>query len=135
MNYAFPRKKPSPIPKIIVTPEYLAKGSLKKSYINTKLAFNVPWMGVVAMAFAKYPFFYKSLWNYMHPLTKSIEEGFIVENDNVKWTEGRHKGYTILKLNKDKAVVCFVYVTTVKSNIYKLIDSNKFEIKLNTPII
>jgi len=69
------------------------------------------------------------------PLTKSIEEGFIVENDNVKWTEGRHKGYTILKLNKDKAVVCFVYVTTVKSNIYKLIDSNKFEIKLNTPII
>ena len=35
MNYSFPRKKPSPVPKIIVTPEYLAKGSLKKSYINT----------------------------------------------------------------------------------------------------
>ena len=73
MNYSFPRKKPSPVPKIIVTPEYLAKGSLKKSYINTRLAFNVPWMGVVAMAFAKYPFFYNSLWQYMHPLTKSIE--------------------------------------------------------------
>ena len=73
MNYYFPRKKPSPVPKIIVIPEYLAKGSLKKSYINTRLAFNVPWMGVVAMAFAKYPFFYKSLWNYMNPLTKSIE--------------------------------------------------------------
>ena len=25
------------------------------------------------MAFTKYPFFYNSLWNYMHPLTKSIE--------------------------------------------------------------
>ena len=25
------------------------------------------------MAFAKYPFFYNSLWQYMHPLTKSIE--------------------------------------------------------------
>ena len=37
MNYSFPRKKPSPVPKIIVTPEYLAKGSLKKSYINTRL--------------------------------------------------------------------------------------------------
>ena len=73
MNYYFPRKKPSPVPKIIVTPEYLAKGSLKKSYINTRLAFNVPWMGVVAMAFAKYPFFYNSLWQYIHPLTKSIE--------------------------------------------------------------
>ncbi len=73
MNYSFPRKKPSTIPKIIVTPEYLAKGNLKKSYNDTKLAFNVPWMGVVAMAFAKHPFFYNSLWQYMHPLTKSIE--------------------------------------------------------------
>ena len=73
MNYSFPRKKPSSVPKIIVTPEYLAKGSLKKSYINTRLAFNVPWMGVVAMAFAKYPFFYNALWQYIHPLTKSIE--------------------------------------------------------------
>ena len=25
------------------------------------------------MAFAKYPFFYNSLWQYIHPLTKSIE--------------------------------------------------------------
>jgi len=73
MNYSFPRKKPYPVPKIIVTPEYLAKGNLKKSYTDTRLAFNVPWMGVVAMAFAKYPFFYNSLWQYMHPLTKSIE--------------------------------------------------------------
>ena len=73
MNYSFPRKKPIPLPKIIVTPEYLAKGSLKKSYTDTKLAFNVPWMGVVAMAFAKYPLFYNALWEYLHPLTKSME--------------------------------------------------------------
>ena len=73
MNYSFPRRKPFPIPNIIVTPEYLAKGNLKKSYTNTKLAFNVPWMGVVAMAFAKYPFFYNALWEYIHPLSKSIE--------------------------------------------------------------
>ena len=73
MNYSFPRKKPYPVPKIIVTPEYLAKGNLKKSYTDTKLSFNVPWMGVVAMAFAKYPFFYNALWQYIHPLTKSIE--------------------------------------------------------------
>ena len=73
MIYSFPRKKPIPLPKIIVTPEYLAKGNLKKSYDNTKMAFNVPWMGVVAMAFAKYPFFYNSLWEYLYPLSKSIE--------------------------------------------------------------
>ena len=73
MKYSFPRKKPIQVPNIIVTPEYLAKGSLKKSYKNTKLAFNVPWMGVVAMAFAKYPFFYNALWKYIYPLTKSIE--------------------------------------------------------------
>ena len=73
MNYSFPRKKPTPVPKIFVTPEYLVKGSLKKSYTKTKLAFNVPWMGVVAMAFAKYPCFYNALWEYMYPLTKSSE--------------------------------------------------------------
>ena len=73
MNCSFPRKKPIPVPQIIVTPEYLVKGSLKKSYTKTKLAFNVPWMGVVAMAFAKYPFFYNALWEYIHPLTKSVE--------------------------------------------------------------
>ena len=44
MNNLFPRKKPIPVPKIIVIPEYLAKGRLKKSYTSTKLAFNVPWM-------------------------------------------------------------------------------------------
>lgn len=73
MPLIFPRKKPFPVPKIIVTPEYLAKGNLKKIYTNTKLAFNVPWMGVVAMAFAKYPYFYNALWKYMYPLSKSIE--------------------------------------------------------------
>ena len=73
MNCSFPRKKPIPVPQIIVTPEYLVKGSLKKSYTKTKLAFNVTWMGVVAMAFAKYPFFYNALWEYIHPLTKSVE--------------------------------------------------------------
>ena len=35
MNNTFPRKKPKLIPKIIVTPEYLAKGELKRTYNNT----------------------------------------------------------------------------------------------------
>ena len=68
-------------------------------------------------------------------LTSGIEEGFIKENKNVKWTEGKHKGYTLLKLTKDKAEVSFIYVNTVKSKLYEVIDSNKFNVKPGTPII
>ena len=68
-------------------------------------------------------------------LTDGIEEGFIKENKNVKWTEGKHKGYTLLKLTKDKSEVSFVYVNTVKSKVYDVIDTNKFNVKPNTPII
>ena len=67
--------------------------------------------------------------------TDRIEEEFIKENKNVKWTEGKHKGYTLLKLTKDKSEVCFVYVNTVKSKVYEVIDNNKFNVKPNTPII
>ena len=41
----------------------------------------------------------------------------------------------MLKLTKDKAEVSFIYVNTVKSRIYEVIDSNKFKVKPNTPII
>ena len=68
-------------------------------------------------------------------LTEQIEQEFINENDNVKWTEGRHKGYTLLKITKDKSEVRFVYVSTVKSKTYEIIDSNRFELKPNKPII
>ena len=68
-------------------------------------------------------------------LTEQIEQEFINENDNVKWTEGRHKGYTLLKISKDKSEVRFVYVSTVKSKTYEIMDSNRFELKPNKPII
>ena len=68
-------------------------------------------------------------------LTKQIEKDLIEENKNVKWTEGTHKGYTLLKLTKDKCETCFIYVSTVKSKVYKVIDKNRFEIKSNTPLI
>ena len=73
MQNLFPRKKPTKIKKIEVIPEYLVKGKLKKSYAKTKQAFNVPWMGVVAMAFAKYYNFYNALCKYTYPLSNSIE--------------------------------------------------------------
>ena len=68
-------------------------------------------------------------------LTKQIEEGFIKENKNVKWTDGKYKGYALLKLTKKAAKVSFIYVSTVKSKTYKVIDTNKFSLKHNEPII
>ena len=39
------------------------------------------------------------------------------------------------KITKEKSVVTFVYVNTVKSKVYEVIDNNKFNVKPNTPII
>lgn len=68
-------------------------------------------------------------------LTKQIEEGFIKENKDVVYTDGKHKGYTMLKLTNDKSEVSFIYVNTVKSKTYEVIDSNTFYIEPGKPII
>lgn len=57
-----PRLRPEPIPAIHPLPEYLAEGDLKAIYEDTKAVLQVPWMGVIAMAFAHYPTFYATLW-------------------------------------------------------------------------
>ena len=57
-----PRLKPKPIPVIYPVPEYLAEGELREIYADTKTVLQVPWMGVIAMAFAHYPTFYGRLW-------------------------------------------------------------------------
>jgi len=57
-----PRLKPDPIPAIHPLPEYLAEGQLKAWYEDVKAVFQVPWMGVVTMAYAHYPRFFAALW-------------------------------------------------------------------------
>ena len=71
MKKKFLRNKPLYIPKITVVPEHLAKGKLKQTYLNTKLSLNLPWMGIAAMAFANYPYFYNVLFKYIDILSKS----------------------------------------------------------------
>lgn len=66
-----PRLKPEPIPALHPVPEVLADGRLNEIYEETKAAFGVPWMGVVAMAFAHYPSFYGELWAHLGPVAKS----------------------------------------------------------------
>ena len=50
------------------------------------------------------------------------------------WTEGKHKGYSSLKLSKDIFEVSFVYLNTIKSEVYEVIDSNKFNVRPNTQL-
>lgn len=66
-----PRLKPDPVPAINPVPEYAALGNLADVYARTKAGFGVPWMGVVAMAFAHYPRFYERLWSAMEPVVAS----------------------------------------------------------------
>ena len=61
------RLKPDPIPAIHPVPEYAADASLSQVYERTKRGLGVPWMGVVAMAFAHYRNFYDCLWQAMEP--------------------------------------------------------------------
>lgn len=65
------RQKPDPVPAIHPVPEYLAEGRTKDWYEDTKRVLQVPWMGVVTMAFAHYPNFYGVLWNGVRDLCAS----------------------------------------------------------------
>lgn len=66
-----PRLYPSPLPPIVAVPEYLAESDLKADYEDTKAALQVPWMGVVAMAFAHHRVFYRAVWSGLRPLVVS----------------------------------------------------------------
>jgi hypothetical protein len=65
------RHKPQPVPTPKTVPENLATGELAVAYESTKAAFGVPWMGVVAMAFAHFPNFYRALWDMYNPIVRS----------------------------------------------------------------
>ena len=73
MTADLPRRKPSPIPAINPVPEYFADRKLSAVYEDTKSVLQVPWMGVVTMAFAYYPAFYGVLWVGMRELSASSE--------------------------------------------------------------
>ena len=65
------RLKPNPIPIIHPLPEYLAQGQRLEWYREMKQVFQVPWMGVVTMAFSHYPHFFKTLWDGTRDLCAS----------------------------------------------------------------
>jgi len=67
------RKRPDRMPLVFPLPEYLADGDRKEDYEDTKAVFQVPWMGVVAMAFSHYRKFYRTLWRGLRPVFQSAE--------------------------------------------------------------
>lgn len=67
------RSKPDPVPDIHPVPDYRAGSSLQAVYADTKQVLQVPWMGVVTMAFAHYPNFWNVLWRGVRPLAQSTE--------------------------------------------------------------
>ncbi len=69
------RLKPDPIPVISPLPEYRVEGACKALYDDTKRVMQVPWMGVVTMAFAHYEHFYATLWHGLGAMVAS--EAFV----------------------------------------------------------
>lgn len=66
-----PRRRPDRLVAIHPVPEYLADADLAARYEEMKAAFGVPWMGVVAMAFAHYRSFYDCLWDGLQEIAAS----------------------------------------------------------------
>lgn len=65
------RIKPDPVPVIHPLPEYAVEGERARWYEEMKAALQVPWMGVVTMAYAHYPAFFRELWRGLKPLVVS----------------------------------------------------------------
>jgi hypothetical protein len=65
------RLRPDPIPAIHPMPEYLATGQRLDWYLDTQRVLQVPWMGVITMAYAHYPTFFGELWRGLRPLCES----------------------------------------------------------------
>jgi hypothetical protein len=65
------RRPPVTIPPIHPQPEYRVSGQRAQWYADMKNVFQVPWMGVVTMAFCHYPNFFETLWAGLKPLAKS----------------------------------------------------------------
>lgn len=66
-----PRLLPDPIPALHPLPEYLVEGERAAAYAAMKQALQVPWMGVVTMAYANYPTFFRVLWQGLEPIVRS----------------------------------------------------------------
>ena len=67
-------------------------------------------------------------------ITKNIDDDFVKNNKHLKWTNGLNKGYVKLTITRDNIKAKFLYVSTVKSKDYYLIDKNQFIVQHKQPL-
>ena len=67
-------------------------------------------------------------------ITNDIDQGFIKQNENLKWANGSGKGFVKLTIDSNQIEAKFMYVSDIKSKQYQLTDTNRFIIKHNQPI-
>ena len=68
-----------------------------------------------------------------HNINK-IEEGFIEENKDLMWINGKNKGYVQLTISNKNIKVNYHYVSTVKSNNYMSLEPVTFTLDHNQPL-
>lgn len=66
-----PRIRPEPLPRIDPRWEFQAEGALSAAYEDYKRALQVPWVGVVALAYARYPAFFDCWWRGLREVVSS----------------------------------------------------------------
>ena len=93
MPNALPRQKPDPVPAVTAVPEYIAEGELKADYEDTKTVLQVPWMGVVAMAFAGYRNLYGAFW----PAFRETFAGQEIVSESIRLREHAEKAVLVLE--------------------------------------
>ena len=67
-------------------------------------------------------------------ITNDIDNDFVKSNKNLKYTNGSDKGFVQLTIHSSHIDTKFVYVSTIKSKDYKVIDNNTFTINHNKPL-
>lgn len=65
------RIKPDPVPAVHPLWEYKADGELRNTYEAYKSSLQIPWVGVVTMAYAHYRTFFDTWWNALEPVVAS----------------------------------------------------------------
>ncbi|MEP6444737.1 MAG: halocarboxylic acid dehydrogenase DehI family protein, partial [Hyphomicrobiales bacterium] len=65
------RIKPVPIPAVYPHWEFKAEGELRDTYERYKAAMQIPWVGVVTMAYAHYRPFFDCWWKALEPVVQT----------------------------------------------------------------
>jgi hypothetical protein len=65
------RLRPYPAPTVRPVHEYVASGVTDEIYRDIKAALQVPWVGVLMLAYARYPTFFECLWRSLKPIVES----------------------------------------------------------------